>query len=94
MSKRINDELLNTVSGGTGEAELTQYEGLTIGQRIRLWNGAGSQNLDENFSWGVIIGFNPPYVQFELENKDALGEAENPAWINIRNVQDSLAIMK
>ena len=57
---------------------MTQYEGLTIGQRIRLWNGAGFPSFDENFSWGVIISFKAPFVQFELENKDALGEEEPP----------------
>lgn len=94
MSKQINDEMLDNVVGGTGEVEVTQYENLTIGQRIRLWNGAGSPSLDENFSWGVIIGFKAPFIQFDLENKEALGEAENPAWIHIQLVRESLAMMR
>lgn len=94
MDRQIQDEMLNNVVGGTGKVEATQYEGLTIGQRIRLWNGAGSPNLDENFSWGVIIGFKAPFVQFDLENKDALGESENPAWIHIQLVRESLAMMR
>lgn len=54
--------MLDNVVGGTGEVEVTQYESLTIGQHIRLWNGAGSSSLDENFSWGVIIGFKAPFI--------------------------------
>ena len=94
MSKQINDEMLDNVVGVTGEVEVTQYESLTIGQRIRLWNGAGSPSLDENFSWGVIIGFKAPFIQFDLENKEALGEAENPAWIHIQLVRESLEMMR